>query len=105
MPSRKFIKVSKSDKQGKKYYALFKDKETGREKRVYFGSAGMSDFTKHKDSERKERYISRHQKRENWTSSGILTAGWWSRWLLWNKPSFRESLSDVKSKLKSAGYL
>lgn len=101
----KFIKVSKSDKPKKKYYALFRDKDTKREKRVYFGSAGMSDYTLHKDNDRKKRYINRHQKRENWTNTGILTPGWWSRWLLWNKPSYNESLKDVKNKLKSAGYM
>jgi hypothetical protein len=100
----KFVKVSKSDKPKKKYYALFKNKENNKEKRVYFGSAGMSDFTLHKDNDRKLNYIKRHQKRENWTNTGILTPGWWSRWLLWNKPSYTESLKDVKTKLKNAGY-
>ena len=31
-------------------------------KNVSFGAAGMSDYTLHKDPERKERYISRHKK-------------------------------------------
>ena len=100
----KFIKVSKSDKPKKKFYALFRDKNSNKEKRIYFGSAGMSDYTLHKDTIRKNLYIQRHQKRENWTNTGILSAGWWSRWLLWNKPSFNESLKDVKNKLKNAGY-
>jgi hypothetical protein len=50
-----------------------------------FGAKGYSDFTIHNDPERKKRYIIRHQKRENWTN--IKTAGFWSRWLLWEKPS------------------
>ena len=41
-----------SDKAEKKYFIITKDN-----KRVYFGAAGMSDFTKHKDEERKQRYI------------------------------------------------
>ncbi len=41
-----------SDKPEKKYYIITKDN-----KRVYFGAAGMSDFTIHKDEERKQRYI------------------------------------------------
>ena len=105
MVEYKFIKVSKSSSKGKKYDALFKNKKTGREKKVSFGSAGMSDYTKNKDPERKKRYISRHKKRENWTSSGVLSAGWWSKHLLWNKPSYSSSLADVKSKLKTAGYI
>ena len=104
MPDYKFIKVVKSNTKGKKYDAIFKNLKTNREKKVSFGSAGMSDYTLHKDPERKKRYITRHQKREKWGDDGILTAGWWSRWLLWNFPSYNKSLQDVRSKLKSAGY-
>ena len=102
MPDYKFIRMSKSDKPKKKYYALFKRKDNDREKRVYFGSGGMSDFTKNKDVERKKKYISRHQKRENWNDP--LTAGFWARWILWNKPTISASLSETKTKLKSLGY-
>ena len=52
----------KSDKPDKKYYII-----TDNGKKVYFGAAGMSDFTKHKDEQRKQLYINRHQKNENWT--------------------------------------
>ena len=65
---------------------------------VKFGSKGASDYTKHKDIERKERYITRHKVREDWTKSGVLTAGFWSRWVLWNKSSFLESLNDTIKK-------
>ena len=51
-------KPYKSDKPDKKYYIITK---TG--KRIYFGAAGMSDFTLHKDEERKQRYIQRHKKK------------------------------------------
>jgi hypothetical protein len=46
-----------SDKPEKKYYIVTKDN-----KRVYFGAAGMSGFTIHKDEERKQRDIKRHEK-------------------------------------------
>ena len=82
----------KSDKPEKKYYIITKDN-----KRVYFGAAGYSDFTKHKDEERKQRYIKRH-KNEDWSKSGIDTAGFWSRWLLWHKPSIKESYEDIKKR-------
>lgn len=65
---------------------------------VHFGAKGYSDYTKHKDSERKDRYISRHRKRENWKKSGIDTAGFWSRWLLWNKPSLGASIRDIEKR-------
>ena len=47
----------KSDKPEKKYYIIT---ESG--KKVYFGQAGASDFTQHKDEGRKQRYINRHKK-------------------------------------------
>ena len=81
------------DKPEKKYYIITKDN-----KKVYFGAAGMSDFTIHKDEARKQRYIKRHEKNEIWTKSGIDTAGWWSRWLLWNLPSIKESYQDIKKR-------
>jgi hypothetical protein len=63
-------------------------------KTVSFGAKGMSDFTLHKDPLRKERYLERHAKNEHWED--VLTAGCWSRWLLWNKPSLRASARDME---------
>jgi hypothetical protein len=83
----------KSDKPNKKFYII-----TSNNKKVYFGSAGMSDFSIHKDEARKLRYIVRHQKRENWTKTGIDTAGFWSRWYLWNKPTLEASYNDIKKR-------
>ena len=67
-------------------------------KKVDFGASDYSDYTLHRDSDRKDRYLSRHQARENWTKSGIDTAGFWSRWLLWNLPDFNESVKDIESR-------
>ena len=70
----------------------------GRKKTIHFGAKGMSDYTIHKDPERKQRYINRHKKRENWNKSGIKTAGFWSLHLLWNKPSLSASIKDIENK-------
>ena len=83
----------KSDKPTKKYYII-----TSNNKKIYFGQANASDMTQHKDEERKQRYINRHKANENWTKSGIDTAGFWSRWLLWDKPTINESYQYIKSK-------
>ena len=83
----------KSDRPDKKYYII-----TQSEKKIYFGAAGYSDFTQHKDEKRKNRYIKRHEKNENWSKSGIDTAGFWSYWLLWNKQSIKESYEDIKKR-------
>ena len=69
-------------------------------KTVHFGAAGYEDYTMHHSFQRYENYISRHRSRENWTKSGVNTAGFWSRWLLWNKPSLTSSIKDIYSRFK-----
>ena len=78
-----------------KYYAII-ELDDGRTKTVRFGAAGMSDFTKHRSETRKQLYLDRHRANENWDD--ITTAGAWSRWLLWNKPTISESLADLKKR-------
>ena len=87
------VYLRKSNKPGKKFMVTI-DKKT-----IHFGASGMSDYTKHKDKERKARYVARHKRGgEKWTKSGIKTAGFWSRWLLWNKPSIGGSKKDISSR-------
>jgi len=76
-----------------KYYII-----TNSGKKVYFGAKGYSDFTIHKDPARKQQYIDRHKKRENWTKSGIDTAGFWAFWMLWHKPTIEASYNDIKKR-------
>ena len=77
--------------------AIIDDKKT-----VQFGAAGMSDFTIHKDEARKQRYIDRHQKNEHWNDP--KTAGFYSRWILWNKPTIESSIRDLNSKYKDIKF-
>ena len=65
---------------------------------IHFGAKGYDDFTKHKDEERKERYIARHEDNENWSKTGVDSAGFWSRWILWNKATIKESIKDTEEK-------
>ena len=58
----------------------------------------MSDFTKHRDPKRKERYLKRHQAREDWNNP--LTAGALSRWILWNKETLKASIEDFENRFK-----
>lgn len=92
-----FLSLKKAEGD-KKYEVKLKNKSTGREKTVKFGAKGMDDYTKTKDKEQKERYIKRHEKREDWTKSGVGTAGFWAKGILWNKPTISASLADIKSK-------
>jgi len=85
------IRLKQSSRKDKKYMAVFEDG-----KKVHFGASGYSDYTKHKDPKRKERYIARHRVNEDWED--IKTAGAWSRWILWNKPTLRDSIRDMEDK-------
>ena len=91
------INVSKSDNPKKKYKIVL-TYDDGKTKTIHIGQAGADDFTKTGDTAQKDRYITRHKKNENWTKSGIDTAGFWSRWLLWNKSSLSASKKDIENK-------
>jgi hypothetical protein len=87
--------LRRSHKRDKKWDAVF-EKE-GKEKVVPFGAKGYSDITKHKNVTRKARYIKRHSGMgEHWSKPD--TPGALSRWILWNKPSFRDSVRDFKQR-------
>ena len=83
------IILRKRKNKSKKYDAIIDGKT------ISFGSSPYSDFTIHKDEERKQRYIDRHNKNEDWTK---LNAGSFSRFLLWNKPTLRESIKDMEKR-------
>ena len=95
MLRKTLYKLYESSKKDKKYMV-----ETPEGKFIHFGAFGYEDYTIHKDGERKERYIKRHQNNENWTKSGIETAGFWARWLLWNKPTLEQSLQNIENRFK-----
>ena len=65
---------------------------------IHFGDSRYEDFTSHKDEKRKNNYLARHAKNEDWTKSGIDTAGFWSRWVLWNRPTLQNSIKDVEKR-------
>ncbi len=90
--SRHTVYLSRSDIGGKKYCVVVNGH------RVHFGADGYSDYTKHKDPDRRRRYIQRHVDNENWGITGIQTPGFWSRWLLWNEPSLKSSIVDIKER-------
>lgn len=78
--------------------AVFYDESGKKIKTTHFGASGMTDFVKSKDEERKKRYLSRHRKNENWND--YMSAGSLSRYILWNLPTLRGSISNYKNKFK-----
>ena len=89
------VVLTKSKKPDKKYDARMDGTKT-----VSFGQKGASDYTKHKNPDRKDRYIDRHKAREDWTNSGAKTAGFYSKHVLWNKTTLKESVDDINERLK-----
>ena len=67
-------------------------------KSLHFGAKGYQDYLIHKDDNRKENYIKRHQVNEDW--SDLTKAGTFSRFLLWNKPSLSDSIKDMEKRFK-----
>ena len=87
------IKKLKGDK--KKYEAFFL--VNGTKKSQKFGAEGMSDYTIHKDVERRNRYIARHFK--DLETSDPTRAGYLSMFILWNDPTFKTSVNDYRTRL------
>ena len=95
------VKIVKSTKPNKKLMAVFKNKKTGREKTVHFGDSSMSDYTRHKDTERKGRYQSRHKK--DLATGDPTRAGFLSYYILWGKStSLRENIAAYKRRFFSS---
>jgi hypothetical protein len=121
------VKLIKSPNSKKKYRVIFEDGDT-----VDFGARGYSDFTLHKNPLRMRSYLIRHgaspyisaslkkeknPKRvlngllnvsnshlENWKPSGIKTAGFWSRWLIWSVPSMNGAKKLMSKKFNITFY-
>jgi len=92
----KLLKVVPSVKKDKKYDAHFSDGTV-----THFGAKGYQNYggvgkERHLDEDRKKAYIRRHKVNEDWSNPKL--PGTLSRFILWNKPSFRESVADYKKR-------
>lgn len=90
----KLKSIRPSHRVEKKWDAIFERKD-GTLITQPFGQKGYSDYTKHRDSARKERYIARHKRMgEDWKDP--TRAGTLSRYILWNKKTLKASIQDFK---------
>jgi len=111
--------IKLSDRKDKRYMAVFYDNEK-KIKTTHFGYAITDDrgsrppttkneevkgikkygstYIDHKNDTLKDNYIARHQVNENFED--FMSAGSLSRYILWNKKTFRESLADYKRRFK-----
>ena len=85
-----------ADKDGKRAIAEI-TKENGKTKIVKFGlhNSGGTYFDGATPG-KKEHYIERHDNREKWGKDGVCTAGFYSRWVLWDS----RSKSGIKEAIK-----
>ena len=97
------VRIEESTNDKKKLMAVF-TKPDGKTKTVHFGARGMSDYTQHKDKDRMKNYLARHSGMgEDWDDP--MTAGALSRWILWGKPSLRDSFNDFLKRFNMEGVM
>jgi len=93
----KLIEVKASPVSGKKLRAVFSDGS-----HTDFGASGYSDYTRHGDRERRDRYIERHAK--DLRTADPTRAGYLSMFILWNKPTVEASVADYRKRLRSGDW-
>ena len=97
-----FVQLDKSDREGKKYKAIFYDDNRKKILTVHFGQAGANDYTRTHDEEARQRYIERHQKNENW--SDAFSAGSLAYHLLWTEKSMAKAYNKYLAKFNFKKY-
>ena len=89
------IRIQNSTRKDKKLMATVGDST------IHFGQQGAGDMTTHRDPARKAQYLARHRKNEDWTLTGLKSAGFWARWLLWSEPTLQASVTALNKKFPS----
>ncbi len=87
--------LSKSTNKNKKFDVIINGKN------ISFGDAKYSDYTINKDPKRKENYINRHKKNENWNFTSVENKRFWSKNLLWNQSTLKNSVGDINKRFKN----
>ena len=90
------VVIQKSSKPSKKYQA------TDGKRTTHFGATGYSDFTKNKDEQRKQNYIKRHRKNENW--SDVMSAGFLARHVLWEESTVKGAVQKLNNRYKRISF-
>ena len=97
------LSVKKSTNPKKKWTALFRmpNTKTGKErfKSVSFGSPTMEDYLEHKDVERRERYLKRHER--DLRTKDPLRAGYLAYYITWSGfPQKGKPSTDIRKLIK-----
>lgn len=95
------VEITKSNRNNKRFQAVFIDDKTGKKlKTTQFGlkNPKIGTYIDHQNDKLKENYLKRHKKNENWND--FMSAGSLSRYILWNKKTYQESLDNYKKLFK-----
>ena len=94
--------ISKSDAKNKKWKAVFSHNVDGKMKVIKttnFGDSRYSDYTQHKDKDRREAYRKRHQK--DLKTGDYMKPGFLSYYIGWgDSTSLRSNISAYKKRFK-----
>lgn len=83
-----------------KLVAVFEDSTTKKTRRTLFGRRGYSDYTIHKDKDRRARYWKRHQK--DLRTNDPTRAGYLSYYILWGpSTSLQQNIRYFKKEILS----
>ena len=93
------VKITKSNQKGKRLMAIFRIHKGGKIIKItHFGSDKYENYTIHKDKKRKENYLKRHKKNEDWMD--FKSAGSLSRWILWEKTNLKDAIKSYKDRFE-----
>lgn len=93
--------VDNTDPQSNKRAIAKFTLSNGKTRLVKFGlKKSLGTYYDGEPNKKRMAYLARHSRAgENWNDSGIMTPGWLSRWVLWEKRA-AETENFIKSKLK-----
>lgn len=84
--------LSESNRPSKKYKIV---QSGGIGQVIHFGEINEYDYTCHRNEAKKQQYLLRNEgEYETFRHHPLF----WTRWLLWNKSSIRESIQDLESR-------
>lgn len=76
--------LQKSTRKGKRFMAIFANGKV-----IHFGLDGGKTYIDEGNKIKRQNYLARHEKRENWNDP--YSAGALSRWLLWGESTSLEA--------------
>jgi hypothetical protein len=84
--------ITQSNRKDKRYVATFDN-----DVKTHFGLKNGQTYIDHLDKAKRDAYLKRHQKNEDWNDP--YTAGALSRWILWgDSTNINKNISDFKKR-------